>query len=929
MKTLSVSFLLVLLFVCSCDPKPSGSTLFEGFHEPPAEARPFVRWWWNGNQLEDEEIIRQIELLHQAGMGGVEINPIAMAAENPDIGLESLEWMSPAWNAMLALASKELKSRGMIADLIVGSGWPFGGEFLEPDEMIQRMLVEHVPVKGPGEVKRDSQQMIMDVVIDHRDGDRVEVSNELMFIRLVPIKAGGVSEVVDLMGNFRDGSLRFQVPEGEFELIFGILQTGHREVMHGTPGAAGPVMNHYDAEVVMDYLNRLKKIEEDTGIPLRDLVRALFCDSIELAGANWTKGFGEIFEETYGYSLTDYLPFLFYQPYAGYEQTEYSKEFGDELKRVRYDYNKLLVKVFLDNFTRTFHRFCEENNLLSRYQAYGTPFLMDMLEGYMIPHIPESNNWVFSADMNMPDWQWNKGHGYMVWNMYTAAGGHLSGRKIISTEAMTNTQGVFKLTLEDMKQADDMNFITGMNHSVLHGYNYSPPEAGFPGWIRYGAYYSEQNTWWPYLRNWVDYNARVSYVLQNSQPVKQIAVLPPVADIWSERGLIRVPFHMEPWYMYELWESFSQAGSSVEYINERVIREGEKEKGQLRFGPMNYHALIIAGVGSMELETARSVADYVESGGKLVIMDSIPARDPRLQHEENDQKIKDIFRNLVEQYPEKVYLSGLPVDSDNLPEWTMELIGRLELPLDVEILNPDEDVYQLHQVAGKEEIFFFVNSHRAEDAVLDVIFRTPGRNLWHWNPEDGTRRLLGEIPRNGKVQLELAPLESQLLLISDEQGEVSRDIKVNREEFIPLEGPWELQLQHADGTNLSLKMNELTEFSTSGNPELESFAGTAVYKTMIDPQDRYTVLDLGEVNRSVTGVYLNGKKVGERWYGRHTYNLSEYLSEEDNRLEIHLTTTLSNYTRTLRDNPVARRWGSHDPVEAGLEGPVKMIKTIE
>jgi len=45
--------------------------LFSGFQNPPAEARPFVRWWWNGNRLQKEEIVRQLDVLHKAGIGGV------------------------------------------------------------------------------------------------------------------------------------------------------------------------------------------------------------------------------------------------------------------------------------------------------------------------------------------------------------------------------------------------------------------------------------------------------------------------------------------------------------------------------------------------------------------------------------------------------------------------------------------------------------------------------------------------------------------------------------------------------------------------------------------------------------------------------------------------------------------------------------------
>ncbi|MFW5759612.1 MAG: glycosyl hydrolase, partial [Cyclobacteriaceae bacterium] len=761
---------LILLF--SCENRQEEKPLFDGFQNPPAEARPFVRWWWNGNQLEATEIVRQIEVLHQAGIGGVEINPIAMAAENPDIGIESLEWLSPEWNAMLKVASKELKERGMIADLIVGSGWPFGGEFLKPDEMIQRILVEHITVSGPGVFTRDSAEMLMEVVEKHRDHGQIELNNELMFIKLVPVKASGLDEMKNLGAAFTNGKLSFEVPEGDYELVFGLLQVGHRGVQLGAKGAAGPVMDHYDAAVVKDYLARLKKIEEDTGIPLAELIRALFCDSIELAGANWADSFAEIFEQTYGYSLQPYLPFVFYQPYQGYQENQYAASFQEELSRVRYDYNKLLVKIFLDNFTKTFHQFCQENNLLSRYQAYGTPFLMDMLEGYMIPDIPESNNWMFSADMERPDWTWNKGHGYMVWNMYTAAGGHLAGRKIISSEAMTNTKGVFKLTLEDMKQADDMNFITGINHSVLHGYNYSPQAAGFPGWIRFGAYYSEQNTWWPYLHHWSDYNARLNYVMQNSKPVKQIAVLGPVADLWSQQGLIRVPFHMEPWYLHELWQSFSQAGSSVEYINERIIREANKAGGELNFGPMTYQALIIASVGSMELATAQAIDDYVNQGGKLVILDSLPKRDPQFQFAENDSQVAEIFHALTSEHPQQVFFSEIPEGSDRLLPWTINLMEKASLPQDVLISNPDRDIYQIHQSTDQEEIFFFANSHRLDEASLQLQFDTPAKNLWCWNPEDGSKKLLQELPEDGTVRLQLAPLESMLLVINAEPGEV-------------------------------------------------------------------------------------------------------------------------------------------------------------
>jgi hypothetical protein len=47
------------------------------FQQPPGTAKPFVRWWWNGDKLSPKEILRELDVMKEAGIGGVEINPIA------------------------------------------------------------------------------------------------------------------------------------------------------------------------------------------------------------------------------------------------------------------------------------------------------------------------------------------------------------------------------------------------------------------------------------------------------------------------------------------------------------------------------------------------------------------------------------------------------------------------------------------------------------------------------------------------------------------------------------------------------------------------------------------------------------------------------------------------------------------------------------
>ena len=88
-KVLILMLLAISLYVINaCSKQSSNNTeseLYSGFQNPPAEARPFVRWWWNDNAVEPNELDRELELLKSMGFGGVEINPIAAdRASKPD-----------------------------------------------------------------------------------------------------------------------------------------------------------------------------------------------------------------------------------------------------------------------------------------------------------------------------------------------------------------------------------------------------------------------------------------------------------------------------------------------------------------------------------------------------------------------------------------------------------------------------------------------------------------------------------------------------------------------------------------------------------------------------------------------------------------------------------------------------------------------------
>src|SRR3954449_8411907 len=76
---------------------PSVADIYSLFKDPTAGYRPFVRWWWNGDKVEKGELSRELRLLREAGIGGVEINPIQFPARTDDMGKPSLNWLSDEW----------------------------------------------------------------------------------------------------------------------------------------------------------------------------------------------------------------------------------------------------------------------------------------------------------------------------------------------------------------------------------------------------------------------------------------------------------------------------------------------------------------------------------------------------------------------------------------------------------------------------------------------------------------------------------------------------------------------------------------------------------------------------------------------------------------------------------------------------------------
>jgi len=925
MKKITKILILSIVILFSCQTKKGDNSLFEKFQNPAADSRPMVRWWWNGNCVEADEIKRELAVMKKAGIGGVEINSIAMPPHAKKTDARPLQWAGKEWINMVKVASKEAKELGMITDLIVGSGWPFGGRFLKEDETMQRLGIKRQTVKANSAIDIDLDKYLS--FKSHHTPGTINVKEtsdvELFSAKLIPVDINSIDEIIDITSEVKNNKLAYKTAGKDYVLVFVYNERNFKSVYHGSPGADGPIMNHYKTEAVLTYLNRLKVIEKETGLSLSELVRALFCDSIELGGSNWTDDMKEQFVDINGYDITPWLPFVI-QPSGQSNKYETSGELAQTIKRVQYDYYNTIIRVFLERFTLEFQKFCTENGVLCRYQAYGTPFYMGLFQGNMIPDIPESNNWIFSRGKNEAqpsEFTWNRNHGYMLWNKAASSAAHITGKRITSIEAMTNTSGVFRTSLETVKQADDMNFITGMNHTVLHGYNYSPPEAGFPGWMRYGAYFSEQNTWWKYFNNWSEYNARLSSVFQNSKPIADIAVMGRLRDYWGEVGPTRKFLNDKPWYYARLWEPISNLGSSCDYIHQPVLETAKIEGKQLHCGEMNYKAVVLTDVESLTPKAASKLKTFAEAGGKVVFIGNLPYRSLSFKNaKEGDRKVKEAVESILNS--ENAYQVDAPLESADFVAWTKTLMEKIELQPQAKISHPKSHIYTMKQFYGEQEIYFFVNSDRKKAAEFDATFETGNKVPYIWIPATGERFALPYKERN-KLHIKLEALESALIVYEPAKIDLPKyQFQTEPVNTSSIETSWDVKFEHINGTVFNRKMEHLIDFKTSDDEAIRTFAGTVTYSTQFENTGKLKYIKLTEVNEAVTELIINGKADGIKWYGNHCYEVSNLLEQGTNQLEIKLTNRLANYCKSLSDNPTAQVWTRNykTPFSSGLEG---------
>ena len=114
------------------------------FQKPPAEARPWVYWFWINDNLTREGITADLESMARVGIGGVLIFEVDL---NTPKG--NADFAGPVWMDLFNHACKEAKRLGLEINMSNDAGWcGSGGPWITPELSMQKVVWSETVMDG-------------------------------------------------------------------------------------------------------------------------------------------------------------------------------------------------------------------------------------------------------------------------------------------------------------------------------------------------------------------------------------------------------------------------------------------------------------------------------------------------------------------------------------------------------------------------------------------------------------------------------------------------------------------------------------------------------------------------------------------------------------------------------------------------------------
>ncbi|GAB3794311.1 glycosyl hydrolase [Humibacter antri] len=700
----------------------TAADLLAGFAAPAPEARPMMRWWWFGPDIERTDIVRQLKAVADAGLGGVEVAYVypLSRVEHP--------FLSEAFLSDLRFAADTAASLGLRFDLTLGSGWSFGGPHITAETASRRLIWDVREIGGDelriGIESRWPGEEFVAAYLGEGSLQEPPVS----FDRL------GTGDGALLVGAGRSPRLvaiAWSVPTGQ-------------QVKRAAVGAEGPVLDHYSAVAVRDHLRAVAD-------PLFDAVGgerigSVFCDSLEAYDADWTPGLQNAFRARRSRDPLDELWKLRFEAVG--------------TDRFRAEFYETLSDLFEENFLGIIREWAAQRGVPFRVQNYGVP--LTRLSAYRRVDIIEGEGWGWRG---------------VTQTRWAASAAHRLGRDIVSAEAWTWVHSPsLRATPLDLKGEAHEHFLLGVNHLIGHGWPASPtasnasaepgsdsgakpaspPSAGLGRLFYASGALDDRNAWWPAMPALTAYLTRLCWLLRQGRPVADVTLYLPSADAYNVLGLAQGG-------SLDLWRTaraiigdaipaaIRDAGFDFDLVDDRML-ETLDPATVASTGPV-----VLPHVDRLP-ESARAWLRNVCAAGGVVI-------EVRPEFAASSQGTGTAL-------PETEGNAAADVATEPASGWRVvadEELGaelRADATPDLRIEPPCADIGFVHRRIDGIDVYFVANTG-VHTRRFSVAPRATGASWQLWDPQSTRVTDEGE---GAVAPLELAPYEAAVLVLTDEHA---------------------------------------------------------------------------------------------------------------------------------------------------------------
>ncbi|MFB2117747.1 glycosyl hydrolase [Parapedobacter sp. 2B3] len=892
--------------------------LLQAQHTPWPEttktAKPWARWWWMGSAVDEHNVSQLMQIYADAGFGGLEIAPIygAMDYENSYI-----PFLSPRWVDMLRHTVAEGDRMDMGVDLTTGTGWPFGGPQVGVDDAATQAIfrVFHL------EAGRSVTEKIMPADPKHY----------LAVLRSLTAysDAGEALLLTDRVAS--DGTLNWTAGPGAWELYAVFVGKTGQQVKRAAPGGEGFTLNHFSDTALHHYLARF-----DTAFGRRPLgVRALYNDSYEVYGADWTDGLYETFLVRRGYDLRLHIrEFL-------------SADSTDRIGRIKSDYRQTLAELLLERFTRPWTAWAHQRGAITKNQAHGSPGnLIDLYAAVDIPEVETFGSSFFpipglrrdSADIRNVDPD-------PIMLKFASSAAAITGKPLVSSETFTWLTEHFKTALSQCKPEVEQAFLAGVNHVFYHGITYSPEAVAWPGWLFYASVnFVPNNSWWPHLKGLNQYITRVQSVLQTGKPDSELLLYWPVYDNWDDPmgKLMQFTVHnidkwLYPTPFYREAARLMDHGYAADFISDDLLSHVSVSGGLIHTSAGNtpYKALVVPTARRMPVATLQKLLELVRQGA-TVVWQALPEDVPGFgDYTARHRQFNDLREQLQQEKRVVIAddvigtLQSLGVSGEQLAQHGLRFIRR----------------------SARNGTYYFTVNHGADAIDEWVPFQAAANGVaLLLDPQSGA---FGKVRCSEKgsrygIRVQLQPGEALVIRFGNDR---MRSVPAwqyfgRRVAEIAVDNGWELRFE-TGGPALpkTVTLDTLSLWTTFADTAYHVFSGIAAYEGSFDLAEiadgMAYVLELGNLFESAR-VYINGADAGIAWSVPFHLQVGHLLKRGRNTIRIEVANLMANRIRGKdRRGEEWRRYheinfvsidykpfdASKWPVQpSGLAGPVTIVQ---